>query len=288
MAHTVELESIFGRIEAFPNEVVTNQILSFGAHTRPELAFLLSVVCPGDAVFDIGGHIGSFAIPIAQKVGASGRVLIVEGSSTNFDVLRRNIDRLNVGHIAHPIHAVIGSTTTRYAIQRSERNSGAHFFIPDEEGVSATRVDDLLTHFVPRVVKMDIEGLEFAALKASPNFFGSRPILYLEVFAQQLRRSGSSVEELNGLLKGYGYRLFRNVGDRNASHDNFIVRELCSLRDGNYDILAIHEDDPRLRDVTRKDGSSHVVNRITRPLQIVFDLVHRNTRLKKGRSKTEA
>ena len=67
-------------MEAFANDLVTNQIKKFGAHTRPELAFLLSVVDEGDAVFDIGGHIGTFAIPLAQKVGPSGRVLVVEPS----------------------------------------------------------------------------------------------------------------------------------------------------------------------------------------------------------------
>jgi FkbM family methyltransferase len=216
---------------------------------------LLSVIRPGDTVFDIGGHIGTFAIPIAQKVGASGRVLIVEGDSGNLELLRRNIDRLNLSHIAYPVHAVIGNVMKRYsAAQNSESNSGATFFIQDERGVSATCIDDLLlAHFVPRVVKIDIEGLEFAALAASPNLFVSRPILFLEVAGKHLRRSSSSIEELDDLLKAHGYRLFRNVGDRNAPHDDFVVRELYTLADGGdfFDVLAIHRRDSRLQTVSR-------------------------------------
>jgi FkbM family methyltransferase len=251
MASTVEVDSIFGRIEAFPNDLATNHIVSFGAHTRPELAFLLSIIRPGDNVFDIGGHIGTFAIPIAQKVGASGHVLVVEGFSANFELLRRNIYRFNLGHIAYPIRAVIGNVTKRYAAVQKP-NSGATFFIQDEGGVSATSIDDLLlAHFVPRVVKIDIEGLEFAALSASPNLLAHGPILYVEVSGEQLRRSGSSINELNDLLKTYGYRLFRNIGDRNASHDDFVVRELYCLADGGnfFDVLAIHRQDSRLQAV---------------------------------------
>lgn len=254
MANTIEVDSIFGRIEAFPNDLATNQIVSFGAHTRPELAFLLSIIRHGDDVFDIGGHIGTFAIPIAQKIGASGRVLVVEGSSANFELLRRNIDRFNLGHIAYPIRAVIGNVMKRYAaVQNPEPNSGATFFIQDQGGVSATSIDDLLlAHFVPRVIKIDIEGLEFAALSAAPSLLTHRPILYVEVSGEQLRRSGSSINELNDLLKTYGYRLFRNIGDRNASHDDFVVRELYCLPDGGdfFDVLAIHRQDSRLHAVT--------------------------------------
>ena len=43
----LEVDTVFGRIWTFDNDIITNQILQFGAHTRPELAFLLSVIRPG-------------------------------------------------------------------------------------------------------------------------------------------------------------------------------------------------------------------------------------------------
>ena len=64
-----EVDTIFGRIRAFPGDLITEQLVSFGAHTRPELAFLLNMVDEGDGVFDLGAHIGTFALPIARKVG---------------------------------------------------------------------------------------------------------------------------------------------------------------------------------------------------------------------------
>jgi hypothetical protein len=79
-----------------------------------------------------------------------------------------------------------------------------------------------------------------------------RPILYLEAAVEHLKRYGTSLEELNELLQEYGYRLFRNVGARNGSHDEFFVQELSSLSQGGgfFDVLALHQADPRLQYLT--------------------------------------
>lgn len=254
MPNTIEVDALFGRIEAFSDDLITDQIVSFGAHTRPELAFFLSVVEAGDAVFDIGGHIGTFAIPIAQKVGTAGRVLVVEGSLANFGVLSRNVSRLALSQIVYPIYAVIGLSTERYTLQSVNRNTGASFFLPtqDSDGTVAACLDDLLqAHFVPRVVKMDIEGLEVAALQEASKLLVSLPILYLEVSDQQLRRCDASLAELSNMLVALGYRFFRNVGDRNGAHDDYVVRELADLSLGGtfFDVLAVHSNDPRIQGV---------------------------------------
>jgi FkbM family methyltransferase len=251
-SNIIEVDAIFGKVYAFADDVITNQMISFGAHTRPELAFLMSVVQSGDTVFDIGGHIGTFAIPLAQKIGTAGRLLFVEGNPRNFELLCRNIDRLRLRHIASPCQAVIGPTTKRYSARSPRQNTGASYFLPTDgpEGVPAVSLDHLLAaHYAPRVVKIDIEGLEVAALREAPMLFALRPILYIEVAVEQLKRYDTSLEELNELLQENDYRLFRNVGARNGPHDEFSVQELSSLSEGGgfFDVLALHRADPRLQ-----------------------------------------
>ena len=246
------MDAIFGKIYTFADDVITNQLISFGAHTRPELAFLLSVVRSGDTVFDIGGHIGTFAIPLAQKIGKTGRLLVVEGNPRNFELLCRNIDRLRLRRIASPCQAVIGPTTKRYSARSPSRNTGASYFLPTDEleGVPAISLDNLVAaYYAPRVVKIDLEGLEVAALREAPMLLALRPILYVEASVEHLKRYGTSLEELDELLQEYGYRLFRNVGARNGSHDDFFVQELSSLSEGGgfFDVLALHQADPRLQ-----------------------------------------
>jgi hypothetical protein len=104
-------------------------------------------------------------------------------------------------------------------------------------------------HYAPRVVKIDIEGLEVAALREAPVPLALRPILYVEAAADHLKRYGASLDELDELLQEYGYRLFKNVGARNGAHDEFCVQELSSLSQGGgfFDVLALHRADPRLQ-----------------------------------------
>ena len=248
----IEVNAMFGKIFTFANDIITNQLVSFGAHTRPELAFLMTVVQSGDAVFDIGGHIGTFAIPLAQKIGEAGRLLIVEGDPRNFELLCRNIERLGLGNIALPCHTVIGPSKKRYLVRNRSQNTGGSYFLPSDTpgGIPAVSLDDLvLAHYSPRVVKIDIEGLEVAAFRDSPILLNLRPILYVEVAGDQLKRYGASVEELNEILQTHDYRLFRNVGARNGTLDEFVVQELSSLSEGGnfFDVLALHREDPRLQ-----------------------------------------
>jgi hypothetical protein len=92
-------------------------------------------------------------------------------------------------------------------------------------------------------------GLGSGSVAYSPKLLTLRPILYIEVAANLLKRYGASVGDLNEILETYGYRLFRNVGARNSAHDEFVVQELSSLDEGGdfFDVLALHRADPRLQ-----------------------------------------
>jgi hypothetical protein len=79
------------------------------------------------------------------------------------------------------------------------------------------------------------------------------PILYAEVNNKSLRLQGASIEDMEQLLRDRGYRFFRNVGERHAAHDDFIVAELASLPANlnNFDVLAIHAQDSRVERIAQ-------------------------------------
>jgi FkbM family methyltransferase len=260
-ADLIEVDATFGRIEAFANDVITNQIEKFGTHTRPELAFLLNIVDEGDAVFDIGGHIGTFSIPLAQKVGPRGRLLVVEASPATFAVLDRNIARSVSAASISLMNVLVAPPGHLYALQKNGTNTGANCFMPtddnDAAGVAGTTLDALCAaHFIPRVVKIDIEGWEAHVLSQAPQLLATHPIVYVEVCDEHLRRNGTSSDVLDRLFRENGYRLFKNVGDRNARHDSFVVMELSKLAQGGifFDVLAIHADDQRLERMVSRPG----------------------------------
>lgn len=43
------------------DDLITQQLIAFGAHTRNELAMLLTFIDPDDVVVDVGAHIGTFS-----------------------------------------------------------------------------------------------------------------------------------------------------------------------------------------------------------------------------------
>jgi hypothetical protein len=153
-----------------------------------------------------------------------------------------------------PVCATIGRPGTAYRPQFTPRNTGAAFLVQSSgEAQSSTKtLDELAAEaFFPRIIKLDIEGLECVALQGAAKILSRFPILYIEINNDALRRYGNSVGELDEFLSDRGYRFFRNVGDRNAAHDNYVVREIDRLTDGGpfYDLLAIHADDPRLKKI---------------------------------------
>jgi len=251
MTETIEVDAVFGRIESFVDDLITDQILEFGAHTRPDLALLLSILESGDFVFDIGAHIGAFAAPIARKVGVSGKVLATEALTTNYEVLTRNMARLGLQDRVYAVCATIGVSATACRPQFVTRNTGATYLVPKSDGSqeSTKTLDDLASQtFFPRVVKLDIEGLELAALRGASNVLDQQPILYVELNQDALARNGDSIEALDAFLSKRGYKFFRNVGARNAAHDNYVIREIDRLIDGGrfYDVLAIPLSDERI------------------------------------------
>jgi FkbM family methyltransferase len=252
---TVVVDSMFGPVKAFPNDHATRQLIEFGAHTRNEVAMLRRFVDPGDVVFDIGAHIGTFALPLAAAVGPSGHVVAVEADARSFALLRWNLaERGLLGRVT-PIHAVAGGGDGRYRAVTTPDHTSASWFVAaaDGEAMTGIALDDIRDRLVdPRraaVIKIDVEGMELAVLRsAERTVTADRPILYIEIAAAQLARYGTAPMDIERFLRPPAYRLFRNVGPRNSTNDRYRLEELRGLAEGGafFDVLAIPAEHPRL------------------------------------------
>lgn len=122
----VAARTLFGPFACFPDDLINRQLMAFGAHTRNELALLLAFVDAGDVVYDIGAHIGTFTVPLAAAVGASGRLVAVEANIDNYERLLRNLASrglLSPGSATRAVHAVIAGAGN-YAAQTVAGNTG--------------------------------------------------------------------------------------------------------------------------------------------------------------------
>jgi FkbM family methyltransferase len=253
-AKTIVVHSIFGPITAFEGDFATKQIAAFGAHTRNEVALLRTFVDAGDLVLDVGAHIGTFTIPLAQACGESGRVIAIEADESNFSLLRRNLHQHGLLDRVTPLLGLAGARNGRFRAVRFPSHTSATYFTPDPtgKGLATIHIDDLHAPTRVGVIKIDVEGMELCVLRSAERTIArDRPVLYVEMSAEQLLRHGATPDDIEALLRHHGYRFFRNVGERNSTHDRFELVELTALRDGGafYDVLAVADDDKLARAV---------------------------------------
>jgi FkbM family methyltransferase len=241
---SIKLSTLHGLFYALSNDLITNHLCAFGAHTRNELAMVLDHVKEGDVLVDIGAHIGTFAIPCARKLGPKGKLLAIEGCPHNYARLEKNIAANGLTDRVRTVCTVVGDGFQRVHRVDVDGNTGAGFYVLDSGSEQAT-IDAcglMHTHGFgrPDFVKIDIEGMELLVLRSiAPIIAECRPTLYIEVCTSQLSRYGQSVAHLDDFLRSFGYRFYRNTGQRNSTNDEYIKTELSSLTDGFFDVLAL-------------------------------------------------
>lgn len=92
------------------------------------------------------------------------------------------------------------------------------------------------------VIRIDVKDMELAAFRtAERNTARGPPVLYVEISIAQMARCGIPLPEVDAFLAPYDYRCFRNISDRNSTHDAFELVGLGDLHEGGefYDLLAV-------------------------------------------------
>jgi len=159
--------------------------LAYGEFSPDEVKFLQSLVSPGDVVVDAGANLGAIAIPLAQKVGPTGRILCFEPQPRVFELLALNRMQTELDCIDARMLAV-GSAPGELVLPEldyghpnnfggvSLQREGAGIRIPVEP-IDAFRLSSV------RLLKIDVEGMEREVLEgARDTIERCRPLLYVE------------------------------------------------------------------------------------------------------------
>ena len=227
------LSTAHGRLACFRDDHTTDHLRRFGRHQGSDLHIALDLVRPGDAVVDVGAHVGTFTIPLSQQVGAAGSVTSFEGAPKTFGLLERNLATNDCANV-EAIHAVVSSQPgRRYSPADQPDGVGATYFEPagPDTGIESVRLDDWRrnTGRPVQFLKIDVEGHEGEVLHGGRATLGmDRPIVLLEVSRGQLRRYGSGFRDLDRLLRGYHF--FINLAERNSAGDDYRLARIpgCS------------------------------------------------------------
>lgn len=193
------------------------ELFLYGSMERKELAAWKRIVRPGDTVIDGGANYGYWTLVASQLVGPTGRVLSFEANPPTAGRLQANVEAsgaINVCIYRVALAAENGVASINNACQNA---IGGHASLRRHEGLAwgesteirTTAADSLasIDHW-PRIrlVKLDIEGAELAALRGMANLIErDMPILTVEWNVATAAAFGYHPSEAISLLQKYGY-----------------------------------------------------------------------------------
>jgi len=214
-----EVEWLEGlRLRLLPRNETSQAIFVTGRYEPNEFCWLNRVLQPGMMFVDIGANMGLYSLFAAKKVTARGKVLAVEPSSRECEILEGNIRSNCLPNVRAVKAAVSDRRGTADLLVAPLRNSGHNTLgrfgygttAERSERVPTERLDDLVrTAGFDRVdvIKMDVEGAEMLALRgAAETLRRFHPVLLLEVSDRTLQHQGSSSREVLDFLAREGYR----------------------------------------------------------------------------------
>jgi len=242
----VRLRDRFGNALWCPSleEPIAAAIFAAGVYEPDTLAAVLAHLNPSGVYVDVGANIGALALPVAA-LREDVRIVCVEADPDIAALLNRNAienGRCNVTAIeclAGPVAAAAVPFYRAPAHKFGMGSIGPQFGEPQivlKQRVLDGMLDQLGIADVD-VVKLDIEGAEFGALRGlARRLTGARPPAIVLEFADwaEARIPGQAPGGAQAFLMSLGYRLFRLApgGARGAS----LARPLIA---GSAMILAL-------------------------------------------------
>jgi len=141
-------------------------------------------VRPGDVCLDVGANIGFFAMMMAHRAGATGKVYAFEPVPETFEVLSQNAQLARASTLnLMPIHAAVSSSNGELSICRHAHSTLNQVFALGEssakasERVAATTLVSALEKLACEapisLLKIDVEGHELSVLQGAERLMAS-------------------------------------------------------------------------------------------------------------------
>ena len=242
----------FGPLYTYKDDAITKHLKMYGAYQRNDLSMALSFIKSGDIIFDIGAHIGTFSVPFAKKVGERGHVYAFDAFKDNYCVLKKNIKLNHLESLNTSFWAAVSDQKLNYKTQTGFlNNTGSTFLAVNDTNESVEFPSIVLDKYYKKInrnqavdfIKVDTEGMDYKVLKSCEALINkNKPILFVEICTDFLKRFGHSSMDVQCLLKKYGYHFFINLGPSSSNSDFYLLGKLPNLYQpaGLFNLLAIH------------------------------------------------
>lgn len=185
-------------------------------------------VKPGDVVYDIGANVGPYTLLASSLVGAAGRVVAIEPFPANLDYLKRHLALNHVSNV-QIVEGAAYENDGKVRLSEGTCGSTVHLETDGHLQVDAFALDSLIYdkgYPAPGVIKMNVEGAEYAVLK------GARRLLLEKKLILLLSTHGPKVrEQCLGLLADLGYSIQPLDAGIPAEASEFLVEFLVEIED---------------------------------------------------------
>jgi FkbM family methyltransferase len=200
-------------IWADPGEWVGQYIYATGRYEEGIVAWMRTLLKPGDCFVDVGANIGYLTLVAARLVGPTGSVVAFEPLPAARTWLERNVALNNASQVSIRGDAVCDRTATAVLNIGPVHHTSTSSLLPalehhGEALVSCVRLDDVVPG-APRVrlMKIDVEGAEHLVVEGAGRTLDTHaPDIIVELngpgAADALRRHGYTGLTLDGARLG--------------------------------------------------------------------------------------
>lgn len=203
-----------GEVYARLDDYVGRCAFFVGDIDRKISAIFDRVVQPGDTVIDGGANVGVTTLRLARLVGPAGSIHAFEPNPELVRILTETITRNALESIVlHPV--ALAEKPGRLVLSVPKGNAGMGSIVGGRNDscvavhdIEAAALDSLADRISRvRLIKLDVEGAEVAALKGAEGLIArDRPVIIFEL--NDLHARHAQAAEIAALLEPQGYSFF--------------------------------------------------------------------------------
>ncbi|MFP6900534.1 MAG: FkbM family methyltransferase, partial [Opitutales bacterium] len=189
-----------------------------------ETQFFTDNIKEGMRVLDVGANIGYYTTLFSRLVGSTGSVVAFEPDPTNFSLLEKNCKANGCKNVKLE-NLALSDQGGVAKLHLSEVNRGDHRMSSSDTNletieIKTVRLDDFLNQERAfDLLKMDIQGHEFHALKGMGDLLNQEGlIMVMEFWPKALREAGSDPVELLDYLRSKKFEM------RDSENQSEVIR----------------------------------------------------------------